>query len=157
MQPTFNVVKLEPWHLSMIDLQDKQQYFATKAADPAFRIAVANQGGYAGLLDFGPDKAPVVTGCCGIAPIDTGVGIAWAVLSKSFPRYAVRYTRFIKNYLQEQLATDFHRIEAEVNVSFLEAKRWVEMLGFEYEFTKRQADAYRQDVMVYAMIREKEA
>lgn len=153
----FKKVKLEPWHLSMIDLQEQQMSFAIQASDPAFRVAIAQQGGYTGLLDFGEDKAPVVVGCCGVAKTDEGVGIAWAVLSKTFPKYALNFTREIKKYLQEQMETNYHRIEANVNAEFPQAKRWVEMLGFEYEFTKKQANAYRQDVHEYVMLREKEA
>lgn len=154
MQPTFKIVPLEAWHLAEIDLQDEQKYFEAKCQDVNFRVAIAREGGETAILDYGEGKAPVILGCAGVMRTVDGVGIAWSVLSKYIGKYMTRSTRYIKKYLQEKLATEFHRIEMCANDEFKAACRWAEMLGFEYESTKRQATEYRQDVRVYVMIRE---
>lgn len=156
MQPTFKLVPLEPWHLTAIDIQEKQRYFSAKCADPAFRVALAQAGGVTGLVDYSEGKAPLIVGIAGILPYEDGVGMGWSVLSTSFPKYATRATREIKRYCKEKLATTYHRIEIQTDADFEQANRWAKMLGFEFESVRRQGSPYRQDMNVYVMIREEE-
>ena len=154
MQTTFKLVKLEPWHLKAIDIQEKQKYFEAKCNDAQFRVALAQQGGVTGLLDFGPNAAPKIVGIAGIIPYEEGVGMGWSVLSTEFPKYALRCTREIKRYCAEKLRTTFHRIEIQTDAQFQQANRWAEMLGFEFESVRKQGSPFRQDMNVYVMLRE---
>lgn len=154
MADEIRMVPIEAWHLAEIDMQEMQSYAAELCKDPRYRVMVAQAGGVTMLIDHGKDKKPTIICCCGIIKIDKGLGVTYAYLSKVFPKYAVRVTRAVKKYLEDALAHDFHRIETQADVNFPESNRWNKMLGFKYEYTKKQATAYRQDVNTYAMIRE---
>lgn len=154
MQPTFKITNLEAWHLAAIDIQEHQKHFAKKCEDARYRVALAQQGGVTGYLDYGEGKPPVIVGIAGIIPYEDGVGMGWSLLSKSFPKYATRCTREIKRYCAEKLKTTFHRIEIQTDAEFAPANRWAEMLGFKLESVRKQASAYRRDLRVYVMLRE---
>ena len=154
MQATFKLVKLEPWHLASIEVQDHQKYFEVKCKDPAYRVALAKEGGITGLLDNGPDVPPTIVGIAGIMTYEEGVGMGWSVLSKHFPKYARRITRLVKEHCKEQLQTTYHRIEIQTQDDFAPANRWAEMLGFEFEAIRKQASPHRKDMRVYTMLRE---
>lgn len=155
MQATFKLVKLEPWHLASIEIQEHQKYFEARCKNPAYRVALAKDGGgITGILDHGPDVPPTIVGIAGIMPYEEGVGYGWSVLSKHFPKYAFRITKLIKEYCKEQLAENYHRIEIQAQDDFLPATRWAEMLGFEFESVRKQASPFRDDMRVYVMLRE---
>ena len=151
------VVPLEGWHLAEIELQPMQAYAATKCEDPRFRATLANNtDGYTMLVDNGEGEKPTIIAVCGVITEDTGLGSAYAFISKHFRKYSLRLTRGIKKFLEEKLATKYHRIESVACVEFEEALRWHHILGFKLESIKKQATVYRQDVALYAMIREGE-
>lgn len=150
----FKLVKLEPWHLAEIDIQPRQKYFEEKCQDPAYRVALAEAGGVTAIVDNGAGQAPTIVGIAGIMEYDKGVGMAWAVLSTHFPKYAVQATREVRRYCAEQLATNYHRIEMQADTTFPQACRWALMLGFEFESVRKQGSAFRHDMNVYIKLRE---
>lgn len=149
MQQTFRITTLAPYHLADIAIQEHQEYFAIQCKDPSFRVAVAQNGGFAGVIE----ETGEVIGIAGITPYGEGVGIGWAVLSKNFRKYAVRITRAISAYLDEAIKEKYHRIEVHTDTTFPEASRWAEMLGLEFESVRKQASPYRQDMRVYVKLR----
>lgn len=154
MQATFKLVKLEPWHLASIEIQEHQKYFEAKCKIPAYRVALAKEGGLTGIVENGPDQPPTIVGIAGIMQYEEGVGYGWSVLSKHFPKHALSATRMVREYCDEQLREKYHRIEIQTQDDFAPANRWAEMLGFKLESIRKQGSPFRQDMRVYVRLRE---
>lgn len=69
--------------------------------------------------------------CGGVSTYWPGRGESWAVLNpQTKHRHLIKVNHLVKKFLEECPVT---RIEASVDVDFLDGHRWVQFLGFELE------------------------
>lgn len=82
--------------------------------------------------------------------IDPGKGTAWALFAKD----AGRHLLFVlKKSVEVMDNVDMRRIETTASHELPQAKRWLELLGFEYEGTMRSYDSMGYDHDMYARVR----
>jgi len=90
--------------------------------------------------------------CVGLAPFNRHCVRIWALLSdKARGGKFVEVHRWAKFYVTN---LPFRRIEATAAIDFEAAKRWLPMLGFEWESTMRSFDERGVDHHLYAIVRE---
>jgi len=137
-QSTLKIVPFEAEHIQLLKLQ-KAQAEMCGIYDPAYGEALENIGhSFTGMVR----GHPII--CAGIAKQWEGRGLAWALMSEECGPHFVQITRSVKRYLD---ASNWRRLEAQVDVEFARAIRWAEMLGFQVEsympkFTEQGRDAF---------------
>jgi hypothetical protein len=75
---------------------------------------------------------------------------AWALVSAGAGKRFVRIHAAVERFLD---VAPFRRIEASVDVGFIEGMRWMEMLGFEYEGLMVAYRPDGADMLLYARIK----
>ena len=100
-----------------------------------------------------------VLAIAGILPRWPGHGTAWAFISDDITgREWVDITRATVEYLDNALATDYHRVEAWAHADPPEwrdiACGWLERLGFKREGTARKFTPDGADMIMYARTRD---
>jgi len=109
------------------------------------------------------DEGPAVTimigdkvaGSLGIAKVFNGNGIAWCIMDRDIPK---KYKRRVSLICKEELIKKmdrfkFHRVQADIAMSFDEGRRFVEFLGMESEGVMRAFGPDKEDYERYAMVR----
>lgn len=117
------VIPFEPVHLELIDLQEKQIIFDEVIKDKNYAIGLKEMGRAWSLID--EDSLNCIM-CGGIIDAGAGRGIVWSLLSKHARHNMLKCTRETLKRLN-----GFKRLE--LTVSFPEAARWAEMMGFTCE------------------------
>lgn len=88
-------------------------------------------------------------GCAGVVPLWPGLGEAWIVLSPEGRRHRAWY-RAVARILPSIAASGrFRRIQADVVREFEAGRRFVERLGFKYEFTMPKYGPNGEDFVRY--------
>lgn len=137
------VIPFQPQHLSMIDFQPSQVGIMDVVGDE-YAISLKESGPcYTGM-----DGDRVVC-CAGLSIMWDNRAIGWVKMSK----HAGKDLRFIHKAVQDIIDNaGFRRVEAYVDSSFKEGKRWVKMLGMQYEGTMRAFGPDGRDHDLYARI-----
>lgn len=131
-----------PNHLTMMRYQDMQ------SGDKAFGMEEGNVLAQVGPAITGFDEDGSVLGCAGLWLRHAGVAECWAVLSaRCIGTHMVPVTRHVRRFLQERSE---HRIQALVLCDWKAGRRWIEMLGFQYEGTLLRYTPNAQDCDMYA-------
>lgn len=131
-----------PQHLSMMDYQSMQ------SGDNDFGMEEANVLAQAGpaITGFADDGS--VLGCAGLWLRHGGVAECWTVLSRTcVGSTMVPVTRAVRRFLNDR---DEHRIQALVLSGWSAGRRWVEMLGFQYEGTLLRYTPTAKDCDMYS-------
>lgn len=84
----------------------------------------------------------------GLIPIWSGRVLAWAIISKGANMWAV--TRAAGEFLRR--FQELPRIEATIDLTFPEAIRWIELLGFQREGTMRKCGPNGEDFAMYSRV-----
>jgi len=84
----------------------------------------------------------------GFLPIWSGRVLAWALIGKGASMIAV--TRAAREILSR--FSELPRIEATIDLTFPEAIRWIELLGFQREGTMRKCGPNGEDFAMYARV-----
>ena len=140
-----NVADFDRFHLAMLRLQGAQAWASPLISAP----------GYADMLTADGSRAwsavhdGKVIGCAGIAKAHSQMGIAWALLSPDAGRWMVRIDRATRGVL---VSCGFRRVEADADPEFAAGRRWLEMLGFQYEGRKRCCTPEGRDMLLYARV-----
>ena len=92
----------------------------------------------------------VILGIAGLAPQWENRALAWALISDAAGPHFRGIHGAVSRFLE---ASDFRRIEANVDVGFEAGERWMKLLGFKYEgyLTAFRPDG--ADMLMYARIR----
>lgn len=127
------------------------QQLAEMAVLPDWRAMVCNAArsgpAWTGRLDGR------VIGCAGIALSWRGRAHAWCVLADAIPAPAwIGIHRAVKSRLAQMPALDVWRIEAEAASGFHAGRRWLRLLGFEYEGRARGYGPGGEDFDRYARV-----
>lgn len=103
----------------------------------------------AGLAWVGEQDGEIMI-ISGLAYQWSGRALAWALISKNAGKCFSSIHRAVKRFLN---LSDCRRIEANIDVGFDEAKRWIELLGFEYEGYMKAYRPDGEDMLLYARVK----
>lgn len=144
------VVQFQPEHLIIMRDQGIQPTQAlivgSLLADPAYAIALRDGGPSGTAVDGGR-----ILGCAGVMKIWEGRGLAWSVLATDIGVHFVGFHRAVKYFIEH---CELRRIEADVQADFPSAHRWMTLLGFEREASRRAYSPDGTDYDLYARVRE---
>ena len=101
-------------------------------------------------LAWAAEHDGVILGIAGLAPQWENRALAWALISDAAGPHFRKFHGAVLRFLE---ASDFRRIEANVDVGFKAGERWMKLLGFKYEgyLTAFRPDG--ADMLMYARIK----
>lgn len=139
---------VRPWQLGdtdKIQLQPAQQYMYGWNMLTADLTDLSNAG-----LAWTAEHDGVILGIAGLAPQWENRALAWALISDAAGLHFRKIHGAVLRFLE---ASEFRRIEANVDVGFEAGERWMKLLGFKYEgyLTAFRPDG--ADMLMYARIR----
>lgn len=137
------VIPFEPEHLAMIDFQPSQVGLMEVVDDDYAASLKASGPCYTGM------KGDKVVVCAGISIMWDNRAIGWVKMSKDAGRDLVFIHRAVQNIIDN---AGMRRVEAYVDSTFEEGKRWVKMLGMSYEGTMKAFSPDGRDHDLYARI-----
>lgn len=129
-----NIIAFKPEHAALMRLQPMQ---AAVSLDETTLITGPAWTGVA-------DDLPVV--CAGFLPIWEGRAMAWALVAADAGRHMAAIHRAA---LERVRGAGYRRLEAYVDPRFAAARRWVAMLGFEYEGLLKRFTPTGDDMELY--------
>jgi RimJ/RimL family protein N-acetyltransferase len=139
---------VRPWQLGDTErllLQPAQEYMRSFQEFGADFTELSN----AGLAWTAEDDGEIL-GIAGLIVQWENRATAWALVSAGAGKRFVRIHAAVKRFLD---VAPFRRIEASVDVGFIEGMRWMEMLGFEYEGLMVAYRPDGADMLLYARIK----
>lgn len=129
------------------------QTFAPQAAQSKvwlehsyFYIHGANLDGYA-FVDDGR-----LLGAVGWFPRTEYMVSIWALFSSGLQKHSVTIIRFVNLLCNQLLSGKVHRIEANVEVGFLQGQRAMQVLGFEKEGITKAFGEGKEDYYLYSKV-----
>lgn len=141
------VVVLQSDHLDQMTLQPSQQYLRDFINAPGYADCLI-RGGYAFCaIENGKPIA-----AAGVIMTQPHIGLSWSLLTDDLsPRNMVSVHRAVKKFID---VSPISRIETHVRADApSSARRWVEMLGFEYEGRMRGYSQDGVDCLLYARLK----
>jgi len=119
------VERFRPEHLQSLILQPAQEWARANLGDPKYAEGLAETDAFTGLIDGR------VVAIAGVRELWEGRGEAWALIARDIGPLGMRQTHYaVRRYLE---VSRLRRIEAACDAAFLEAHRWLQLLGFIYE------------------------
>lgn len=88
--------------------------------------------------------------CSGVVTLWEGRGLAWALFPGDLGALFIGAHRAVKRFLDD---CKLRRIEADIRTDFEPAHRWIKMLGFQRECTRRAYCPLGNDYDLYARVR----
>jgi RimJ/RimL family protein N-acetyltransferase len=140
-----NVVKFSPVHLSTLRLQGAQAWASPLISSPGYAETLTADGSRA----WSAIHEGEVIACAGIAKAHAQMGIAWALISPDAGRHMVGIDRATRSILS---SCGLRRVEADADPDFGPGRRWLEMLGFQYEGRKRCCTPTGRDMLLFSRI-----
>jgi len=139
---------VRPWTLGDTDkikLQPAQEYMKGWNMLSADLTNLSDAG-----LAWTAEHDEVVLGIAGLAPQWENRALAWALISDAAGPHFRKIHAAVSRFLE---ASEFRRIEANVDVGFEAGERWIKLLGFQYEgyLTAFRPDG--ADMLMYARIK----
>jgi RimJ/RimL family protein N-acetyltransferase len=139
------IVPYKPEHLTNLLLQPAQAYMRPFFDDPQYGRALAIPG-----KAFTAIECDRVLGCAGLIPYWEGRAEAWSLLANDIKGNFVPIHMAALRFLD---SCGFRRVEAHVDADFGCAKRWMDMLGFQYEGPLKAYTPDGRDCLRYARVR----
>jgi len=153
-------VPFEPWHLECLNVRPEQQ--ATVDFGEGMFGSLENYGN-AFLMNAAYDDGdpcawtglhqgkPII--CAGVFHIAPHIGEAWSVISSDLTQLnksvIIRFVKEVKAGLDR---LEYKRIQANTEESFIEARRFLEFLGFKEEGIMRAYSPDGQDSVMYGRV-----
>jgi ribosomal protein S18 acetylase RimI-like enzyme len=139
---------VRPWQLGDTDnlkLQPAQEYMRGWSILSADLTDLSEAG-----LAWTAEHDGVILGIAGLSPQWENRAIAWALVSANAGKRFVRIHAAVKRFLE---VAPYRRIEATVDVGFVEGMRWMDMLNFKYEGLLKAYRPDGADMLLYARIK----
>jgi hypothetical protein len=135
----------KPEHLQELILQPAQARVRANLSDPEYAQALVGKHSFTLKMDG------KVVACFGVLKLWEGRGDAWALISGDIGARGMRRLHFeIRKRLEA--SHEFRRIETACDAGFEQAKRWLELLGFQYEGPLLKYTPDGRDCLRYARI-----
>jgi RimJ/RimL family protein N-acetyltransferase len=152
------IIKFEPHHLLLLDVQEEQKYFLDKfeEASEILEYGEILKGEAAWSKEnttcsWSALAGESIVGCGGIVSVSDHVGEAWTLLGKDFRKHARRIIPEIKRQID---ITTKIRIYALVDEGFSRAERFIKWAGLEHEGTMKKSGIDQQDQKIYAIVKD---
>jgi RimJ/RimL family protein N-acetyltransferase len=140
-----NFRQMLPGDIDRIMVQERQLHSMLMAGDDYKEELIDHTLVCVGEMD---GKIMII---CGLTPIWEGRAVAWALISRHAPKHMLRITRRIQQFLKD---APFRRIEAQSDVNFEQAHKWLEILGFRQEGFARGFYPDGGDAYLWSRLRE---
>jgi len=100
------------------------------------------------------NEANKVVAVMGLIILHEGVAGVWAVISDDARGHGIAVTRYARKLIKRWIHNYvLHRIQTVVRVDREEYKRWIRLIGFEYESTMRKVSPDKRDMECYVLLR----
>lgn len=129
-----------------IELQEQQRYLTIVSNPSDVDLTALSEEG----LAWTGEVDGQIMAIAGVIPQWSNRAIAWALISKYAGAHFIEIHRAVRRFL---IHCPFVRVEAQVDVGFPEANRWMNMLGFELEGYMRAYRPDGADMLLYARVR----
>ena len=162
MQHNLLIVPFEPWHLTVLDIRDEQkklvnwfsdQYGSIQKYGSAYLNASASHEEAPCAWSVMLKGKPIL--CGGIYALTPYMGEAWTIVSNDFTKadlcVKMDTVREIKDIIKK---VDLQRIQANTEVTFKDAQRFLKMLGFVEEGVAKAYTPFKEDSVMYGLVRE---
>lgn len=138
------VLPFKKEHLQQMVIQQRQQGLEHLLTDDVYAMLANNQS-YTAL------DGDEVLACAGVIEVAPGRACAWAYISSDVGSRMKFVTKAVRRFLD---ASQFRRIEMDVDCDFPQAHRWAKMLGFDMECERRKSfTPDGRDCALYARVR----
>jgi len=124
-------------------IQERQAHFMLYA-DDSYRKALVNS-----TTSCVAEHAGRIIAIVGLTPLGDGRASAWTLLSKDARHHMLSLTRRVRKFLDD---FPYRRMEAQTDVGFDAAERWLEILNFEKECVMKSYTT-RGDATLWARIK----
>lgn len=139
------VEPFKPEHLEALVLQPAQVHPYASVADKGYGEALAKHEAYTGFIDGR------IVACAGVVPIWDGRGELWALVARDIGKLGMRSLHYgVKRWLG---SAAFRRLEAHCDAEFMQAHRWLMLLGFNYEGPLAKFLPDGRDALRFARVR----
>lgn len=119
------VETFKPEHLETLILQPAQVHAYANISDKGYGKVLSKYEAYTAFVDGR------VVACAGTLPIWDGRAEVWSLVASDIGKLGMRSLHFaVKRWLA---CAAFRRLEAHCDAGFLQAHRWLMLLGFVYE------------------------
>lgn len=125
-----NIVRFQPDHLKLIEIQDSQLYLMRMTVKPEYGIGLSLAGPAFSAFD-----GETLLGCGGAIEHSRTRAEIWALLSKHIGPHMRTITRAVNGWLD---VCGYLRVEANVATDFEPGKRWIKLLGFHQECEEKR-------------------
>lgn len=139
------VERFRPEHLEALVVQDAQAFMRPIFSNPKYAQDIAKMESYTAFIDGRP------VAIAGILPIWEGRAECWAIIAQDIGRAGMR--KFHRAALAFLDASPLRRMEAFCDANFVQAHRWLLMLGFEYEGAARKYSPDGRDCLRFARVK----
>lgn len=134
-----------PEHLDQLALQPAQSVARIDIANRGYGEALARHESVTVMIDHR------VVACAGVVRIWEGRGELWALIAGDIGPAGMQHLHFrARAWLRN---TVWRRLEAHCDKEFLEAHRWLQLLGFIYEGPLAKYTPDGRDCVRYARVR----
>lgn len=139
------VERFRPEHMEELVLQPAQELALAPLGKRRNAELLAQGDAFAGLI------AGRVVVCAGVVQMWEGRGDAWSLISTDIGPQGMHETHYaVRRYLA---ASSLRRIEAACDAAFLQAHRWMYLLGFAYEGPLAKYTPDGRDCLRFARVR----
>lgn len=136
------VERFRPEHLEQLILQPAQEFAGLNRGHAE---SLSKTESFAGLIDGR------VVACAGVTPLWDGRGEAWALIARDIGAKGMHELHFqAKRYLS---GSALRRIEASCDATFMQAHRWLFLLGFKFEGPLRKYTPDGRDCLRFARVK----
>lgn len=138
------IISFKPEHLAQISLQSWQEGARQDLANPAYGQALAQHESGTVVLDGR------VVACCGVVRMWEGRGELWGLIADDIGPEGMRKLHYAaRAWLRN---ATWRRLEAHCDAGFLQAQRWLELLGFACEGPLAKYTPDGRDCLRYARV-----
>lgn len=159
MRHNIMIVPFEAWHAGVLNVRPEQktatefykkELGGTEEYGNAFLTCAVHGGiiplAYTAMLDGR------IVACAGVYHLASYIGEAWALISEEFVNGPVRLKAKVIKAMKDGIASaNIQRVQANTEVDFIEAQKFLEALGFEKEGIAKAFNPDGRDSVMYGM------
>ena len=95
-----------------------------------------------------------VLACFGVTPLWENVATVWVIFSEDIKKYGMQTYRGTKAFFEQQLKSNFHRIECYVIEGNDKARKFIETFGFTCEAEMKKYTPDARTAYLYSRVRD---
>lgn len=145
-----NIIKFEPGHLPLIDMREADKADMHRPPGLFNKVMAHHKAGDAIHTGLGNDGN--IMFIYGIRANDDHCAEIWFIMSKHIERYPKLFCRTMKHQAEGGNLL-WPRLQCLVKSDSITDKRFIELMGFEYEGTLRRLNNHNENFDLYARLK----